>query len=200
MLKTVAFAIFLFVAPSTVLGKSARIHGAHVHGESELAVAVEAKKLHVEWRVPAGDLLGFEYQPESPEEKARWNRTMDTLKAFKDLIKLPAEAACRSVDFSLSGIDGGTPSHKAAGSHLAMVGHGRDIVRKDQERGKRASASHRDLVVSWTFECAKSRELRSFTACFKKNFQGVQRVRVRTVSYGTQNISLIQTACGQVRL
>ena len=46
-------------------------HGAHVHGQAKLDMAVDQNQLLVMVQAPAESFLGFEYQPKTDAEKKK---------------------------------------------------------------------------------------------------------------------------------
>src|SRR6516162_4732569 len=44
--------------------------GAHVHGHGRLNIAIEGKKLSMELEVPGADIVGFEHEPSTAEQRA----------------------------------------------------------------------------------------------------------------------------------
>ena len=44
--------------------------GAHVHGHGRLNIAIEGKKISLELEVPGADIVGFEHEPSTPDQKA----------------------------------------------------------------------------------------------------------------------------------
>ncbi len=59
---------------STVFSASAqeehRQLGAHVHGHGHLNIAIEGKTVSMELEVPGADVVGFEHEPSTPDQKA----------------------------------------------------------------------------------------------------------------------------------
>ena len=44
--------------------------GAHVHGHGRLNIAIEGNTISMELEVPGMDIVGFEHEPSTPEQKA----------------------------------------------------------------------------------------------------------------------------------
>ena len=42
---------------------------AHVHGQADLTVAMEANLVHIQLTLPAGDAIGFEHNPTNQQEQ-----------------------------------------------------------------------------------------------------------------------------------
>jgi len=67
---------------------------AHEHGKVALTLAIEAGNVEVSWRSPAVNLVGFEHQPKTPEEKQKVEQTLLNLKQGYEQIVLPESALC----------------------------------------------------------------------------------------------------------
>ena len=79
--------------------------GAHVHGHGRLNIAMEGKKLSMELEVPGADIVGFENEPSTPEQRAAIAEAKAKLANGLALFVPPAEARCeleevRSLDGS----------------------------------------------------------------------------------------------------
>ena len=79
---------------------------AHTHGEGQLNIAIDDAGALIEVMVPADDLVGFEYNPSSDQEK---NAVADALATLEDvdLFRFNAEAGCSRTsvhaDFEVEG-------------------------------------------------------------------------------------------------
>ncbi len=68
--------------------------GAHVHGHGRLNIAIEDKTMSLELDVPAADIVGFEHEPKTPEEKSALEQAKATLANGLSLFTPSAEAQC----------------------------------------------------------------------------------------------------------
>ncbi|MDD9952683.1 MAG: DUF2796 domain-containing protein [Zetaproteobacteria bacterium] len=69
-------------------------HKAHEHGVGKLNLVSEGDQVIVELEVPAHDIVGFEYQPKTPEQQSKVAAAMAYLKVAKSNLELPAAAQC----------------------------------------------------------------------------------------------------------
>jgi len=69
----------------------------HVHGEAELFIAVEGKKVLIEMESPADNFLGFEHEPRTDKQKALVTKTNALLQSHSNLITLNG-GGCKQVD------------------------------------------------------------------------------------------------------
>ena len=93
-----AFAALTFAAAAPTLVRAAEEHrelGPHVHGHGTLNIAVENKRVSMELEVPGMDIVGFEHDATTDDqktvvEKAQRRSSRKPLEVFK----LPAAAGC----------------------------------------------------------------------------------------------------------
>lgn len=164
---------------STALAQSAdtmRQLGAHVHGAAQLAVAADADgAVLAELTTPAFNLYVFEHAPESPEDQAVVAQAARTL-ASPSMIALSSAAQC-----TLTGTQvGGGPADES-GDHEHEHDHDHEYESDHEHVHEDASAphdhhddhehhdhgdhddhtnhGHADVVVSWTFDCARPERL-----------------------------------------
>ena len=98
----IAFIASVLLAPTPI----ALAEEAHTHGEGALNIAIDSEGALIEVAIPADDLVGFEYEPSSQQEKQAVNDALEALEA-EDLFTFNAEAGCvRSsvhADFEVEG-------------------------------------------------------------------------------------------------
>jgi len=69
-------------------------HAAHEHGNVTINVALEEKQLVIELDSPAVNVIGFEHEPRTDDERAAVHTASDVLKSGKGLFGLPKDALC----------------------------------------------------------------------------------------------------------
>ena len=156
---------------STALAQSAdpmRQLGAHVHGAAQLAVAADADgAVLAELTTPAFNLYVFEHAPETPEDQAVVAQAARTL-ASPSMIALSSAAQC-----TLTGTQvGGGPAeasndheheheheHEADHEHMHEDASNHHDHHDDHSHDDHTDHGHADVVVSWTFECARPERL-----------------------------------------
>ncbi|MAH63645.1 MAG: hypothetical protein CMN54_09415, partial [SAR324 cluster bacterium] len=88
---------------------------AHVHGEAELNIVFEGQKLLVELESPSFNLVGFEHEPKTLEQKNLVKKTIELLENFKSVANLSEEASCNIIDTkvstSMKGVEEGLGEH-----------------------------------------------------------------------------------------
>lgn len=106
-----------------------REHGAHLHGQLEVNIARDGNSLEIAMESPLHNLLGFEYQPKTAQEKEAFAAMLGQLEAAQSFI-FQAKASCKLEDSSIQ-IGG----HDAA----EFLEHG--------------ESGHNDLMADYHFSC-----------------------------------------------
>lgn len=118
-------AALLLAAPLAVLAG-----GAHQHGVAAMDIAVDAKRIVVQFDTPLDNLVGFERAPRTDAERKRVDEAVARLKNSDQLFKFDAAAGCKLARSSLES---------------PVLGLGSTGQAKD---------GHADLRASWEFDCA----------------------------------------------
>jgi hypothetical protein len=108
---------------SAAWSQTVRQLGPHVHGDSELTIAVDGKSLAMELHAPGMDVFGFEHPPGNDAERAVMASATAALKDPVALFGIPAGAGCKATTAEVNLVpdtgedqsDPGTAATSAAG-------------------------------------------------------------------------------------
>ena len=144
----------------------------HVHGEGTVDVAVEADELVIEIRMPATNVVGFEHEPSTEEQR---HTVQEALGVFKDArnVVLPTEAAgCQpeSVHVELHGL-----SEHEEDDRTDEHAHEDEAEHEDGEE-------HSELVGTYQFHCKHPEDLRTLTVQALDHLHNVEEILVRLVT------------------
>jgi hypothetical protein len=141
---------------------------AHVHGHGLLNIAIEGKKMSMELRVSAADVVGFEHEPETGEQRAALGEAQARLANGAVLFAPDRKAGCE--------LDRVKVSRDAGHEH-------HDHEDKSSASGEeKAEAGHSELHGEYTFNCASPSRLTSMTFDYFKQFPNAQALTVTIVS------------------
>ena len=70
--------------------------GPHVHGAGTLKIAIEGNKVSMDFSAPANDILGFEHQPSTPDQRKTLAAATESLGKPLALFTFPAAAGCKA--------------------------------------------------------------------------------------------------------
>lgn len=119
-------AALLLAVPLAVLAHG----GKHEHGIATMDIAVDAKRIVVQFDSPLDNLVGFERAPRTDSERKRVDEAVARLKDGDQLFRFDAAAGCKLARTNLDS---------------PVLGLGSNGQVKD---------GHADLHASWEFDCA----------------------------------------------
>ena len=90
----IAFAAAGLVAHPLLAGEEKRELSSHEHGHVELRIAVEGSTLAIELEAPGENIVGFEHEAGTDEQKAAVDAAKARLADAAAIFTLPAEAGC----------------------------------------------------------------------------------------------------------
>ena len=76
-------------------GDTFRQHGTHVHGVASLNIALADNELFIEFESPAIDIVGFEHEPGTDEEKATFQKALGILRVGNRMFAFSPDAGVR---------------------------------------------------------------------------------------------------------
>jgi hypothetical protein len=99
-MKTISFLALTVALASPSMADTERQLDAHEHGVGQLNIAFEDNNIAMELTAPGADIVGFEYQAKSAEDKTAIDAAIAVLARPLDLFGLPADAGCTVVQAS----------------------------------------------------------------------------------------------------
>ena len=147
---------------------------AHVHGHGTLNIAIEDKRVAMELEVPGMDLVGFEHEAETKEQKAAIEQAKAKLANPLALFKLPASASC-SVSQVKVAIEGGDEHDNGEEKHA------------DAHHDGGKQGGHMEFQVAYALDCARPDNLTSIVFDYFRTFAGANELTVNVVTAKAQN-------------
>lgn len=147
------------------LGPAAAAAGldAHVHGESEMNIAIEGGTVMIELISPGADIVGFEHAPATADERAAIEKAAHDLGQGSALFRFPEAAGCALEDAEViaPGLDDdhGGDSH----GHAPQDGHAEFRGRYTFACTDPAALGHVDLGLFERFPAMAAIEVQAIT-------------------------------------
>ena len=82
------------------LGASATAQSTHVHGQGQVSMAIDQNLLSMTLESPGADIIGFEHEARTAEEKAAVREALKQLSDPMFVIQLPESASCKVIQAS----------------------------------------------------------------------------------------------------
>lgn len=158
---------------------------AHVHGLSELTIAMEGDSLEIQFESPAMNLIGFEHKATSNKDIATVKKAESTLSQPESLFLLSG-ANCRqiktTVDISslIEEHDHHAVPHKDHDDHDDHNDHKDHNDYKDHDDHK-DHESHSEMVASYSYSCKELTKLSSIKVALFDVFPGIHKINTMWV-------------------
>jgi hypothetical protein len=174
-LAVVALAL---TSPATADEAPHRQLGAHVHGQGTLDIAIEGKKVEMELVAPGADIVGFEHEAESPDQKLAVEKAKATLDQVLTLFKLPKDANC-GIDKSSVEIRKEEHHHHDGDADGKAENHDED---EDTHDAHGEHGGHSEFHAVYSLTCATPASLTALETTYFNSFAGAQALNVSVVA------------------
>jgi hypothetical protein len=152
--------------------------GPHVHGHGNLNIAVEDKRVSMELEVPGMDIIGFEHDATTDDQKAVMEKVKAQLAQPLAVFKLPAAAGCTVADAKVAVEAEHHHDGDADDDHDQAAGEDHD---HDGHEG------HKEFHVTYTLDCAKPASITAIDFDYFTLFAGAHDLTVNLVTAKAQN-------------
>lgn len=169
-MKTLGAAIVLgaIVAYPAAAQTAHRELGAHEHGRGTLNIAVEGNKIGMELEVSGMDILGFEHEAKTRDDKTALENAKQKLSAPLSLFNFPASASCRVTEARVE-LETGEIDHPAA-----------EGVKGETLKSSEARQHHSEFHNSYSLECTSPASISGIEFGYFNAFPGAEKLEVIT--------------------
>ena len=102
MIRAISVAATILASSAPGAAESERQLGPHQHGHGSLNLAVEGQTVQMELEVPGVDIVGFEYEAKTAEDRAKMEAAEKKLAQPLALFVLPGKAGCKVTSAKVS--------------------------------------------------------------------------------------------------
>lgn len=174
-MKKTTLMIALMV-PSTLFAQETRDLDAHEHGHSALNIAAEGMQVAMELEAPGADIVGFEYEATTAEDRAKLDAAIAELSKPLSLFVLPAAAGCTVVESSAGLIDENHDEHHEEHAEGEHKEHAED------EHAEEEGAEHTEFHADYLLTCTDPSAIDRIEFTFFETFPNAQEVAVQMIS------------------
>lgn len=156
---------------------------AHVHGVSELNLAIDGKSVEAELISPGADIVGFEGRPDTKAERAAVTRAAAILRNGPAILGLPQAAQCSFTETEVESalIDQAAETHDDHG-HKDEHKHGH----KDEHKHEHGKETHAEFHVHYHLQCAAPDRIDHIEFRAFQQFPNMEEVEVQAITPGGQ--------------
>jgi len=196
----------LFIAiQSTYAEKSVESLDAHVHGLSELTIAMDAKTVELQLISPAMNLVGFEYKASSKQDIAAVKQA-ELLLEQQDSLFLIAGGDCEHLSTSIDSdglLKAGAhedqekhDDHHDHEKHDDHDDHEKHDDHDDHEKHEDHSEhdqgeTHSEMVASFSYTCKDTSNLSSIKVALFASFPGIHKINTLWVTPSKQGSNML---------
>jgi hypothetical protein len=186
-------AIMLAATSSRTWAGEQRHHDAHVHGIAHLNVAVEKDGIHLEFTSPAANIVGFEHQPRTTEQKDSVRNAIEKLEDGSTLFIPSPEAQCRlskssvKTDIEHHGGHDADVEHKHEHEKDAHHGKDRDHDQEHHKAHEEEHARHSEFHSEYQFACKNPAKLSQMDVMLIQSFPGIEHIEVQLLTETKQS-------------
>ena len=206
LLRFCYIAVGLFVAIQfTYAEKSTESLDAHVHGLSELTIAMDTKTIELQLISPAMNLVGFEYKASSKQDIAAVKQA-ELLLEQQDSLFLIAGGDCEHLSTSIDSdglLKAGAhedqekhDDHHDHEKHDDHDDHGKHDDHSEHDQGE----THSEMVASYSFTCKDTSKLSSIKVALFASFPGIHKVNTLWVTPSKQGSSMLSAKNSTINL
>ena len=149
---------------------------AHEHGSVKVGIAVEKNTATINIDTPTESLIGFEYKPQTTEEKAAYNKAEKLWKTMFDLVAFDPKLGCQVAESSYEQKFDAPEDNKDKAAHTKET--------------KKKEGIHSDIEATAKITCKANIEGTSVQVAFKKQFKHIQKLTVDVVSGKTFSVDV----------
>jgi len=192
LLRFCYIAVGLFIAiQSTYAEKSVESLDAHVHGLSELTIAMDTKTIELQLISPAMNLVGFEHKASSKQDIAAVKQA-ELLLEQQDSLFLIAGGDCEHLSTSIDSDD----LLESDNHHDDHDDHGKHDDHSEHDQGE----THSEMVASYSYTCKDTSNLSSIKVALFTSFPGIHKINTLWVTPSKQGSSMLSAKNSTINL
>jgi hypothetical protein len=158
---------------------------AHVHGLSQLTIAVDVETVELQFSSPAMNLVGFEHKATSKKDIAAVKQAESILRQPEMLFAL-SDAGCKPIHTHVD-ISGLIEQHDDHDGHKGHDEHNEHDDHKDHNdhhdhKAHDEHETHSEIVASYSFACMDTTKLSSLRVTLFKSFTGIHKIQAMWVT------------------
>ncbi|MGI9325917.1 MAG: zinc uptake protein ZrgA [Pseudomonadales bacterium] len=192
MKRTLPFAVAVAIA-HPAFAEDSRQLDAHEHGVGELNIALEETTVSMELHAPGADIVGFEYEAKSAEDRSAIDAAVAMLAKPQELFVLPASAECTVTQASaeLESEEehekhaAGEEHHDEEEEHAEGEDHDDDEehAKGEHDDGEHADeAGHTEFHAEYVLTCANPSAIDEITFAYFDAFESARELEVKIVT------------------
>ena len=176
--------LFLYFFTSFLFAEETRQVDKHEHGVGELNIAIQSNTMVLEFMIPGADVVGFEYEAKSEQDKATVSAALTKFDDYNNIFIIPTNSKCILISSKINiNQEDGHDDHDEHDDHDDHDDHdehddhdGHDGHDEHQEE------AHNEFYAKYTFECGDIKSLDLLEFPYFETFSNSGELEVQFVS------------------
>ena len=177
------------------LGASATAQSTHVHGQGQVSMAIDQNLLSMTLESPGADIIGFEHEARTAEEKAAVREALKQLSDPMFVIQLPESASCKviqaSSEVASENGDEGHADHEEHEEHADHDDHEKHEDHDDHEEhadhDEHEDEAHGSFIAEYQLACANIAVIDFIKFVYFDHFRNAQSLMVVLIDKNGQH-------------
>ena len=163
--------ILILILVTCSLEASAAAQSAHVHGQGQVGMAIDQNLISMTLESPGADIVGFEHEARTAEEKTAVTEVLKQLSNPMFVIQLPESASCKVIQ---------------ASSEVTSK-NGDDSHADHEDHNEHESEAHGSFIAEYQLECANVAVIDFITFVYFGHFRNAQSLMVVLIDKNGQH-------------
>lgn len=163
--------ILILILVTCSLGASAAAQSTHVHGQGQVGMAIDQNLISMTLESPGADIVGFEHEARTAEEKTAVTEVLKQLSNPMFVIQLPESASCKVIQ---------------ASSEVTSK-NGDDSHADHEDHNEHESEAHGSFIAEYQLECANVAVIDFITFVYFGHFRNAQSLMVVLIDKNGQH-------------
>lgn len=146
-------------------------HGAHVHGFVTYDIAQDGKDLEVDIYAAGMDVVGFEHDANTEQEKAAINQAHQLLSDYSSILDISPEAQCLVTDNEVNLVKSSLNQQASNTKRNPFVEH----------------STHSSFEIKYRFNCQKPEQLQQIDTAWFEHFPSTKAISANYFTDTAQN-------------
>ena len=180
------------------LGASAAAQSTHVHGQGQVSMAIDQNLISMTLESPGADIIGFEHEARTAEEKTAVAEALKQLSDPMFVIQLPGSASCKviqaSSEVASENGDEGHADHDEDEDHEEHADHDEHEEHEEHEEHadhdeheEHENEAHGSFIAEYQLECTNIAAINSITFVYFDHFRNAQSLVVVLIDKNGQH-------------
>jgi hypothetical protein len=164
--------LFLYFFTSFLFAEETRQVDKHEHGVGELNIAIQSNTMVLEFMIPGADVVGFEYEAKSEQDKATVSAALTKFDDYNNIFIIPTNSKCILISSKIN--INQEDEHDEHDEHDDHDGH--------DDHDEHQEEAHNEFYAKYTFECGDIKSLDLLEFPYFETFSNSGELEVQFVS------------------